>query len=53
MAIKGEIQGLYKDREQQIAIFPVTKVRAVTDDAGVGLNVLLRDTYATQDFVTK
>jgi hypothetical protein len=51
MAITGEIQGLYKDREHTHAIFPMTKVKAVTDDNGVGLNVVL-DRLATKDHVS-
>lgn len=43
MAINGQIQCLYKDRSQTEAIFPITKVRAITDDNGVGLNVLLEN----------
>lgn len=41
MSLTGEIQSLFKDKEQTQAVFPVTKTKAVSDDNGVGLNVLL------------
>lgn len=41
MPITGEIQSLYKDKDKTKLIFPTTKVKAISDDDGVGLNVLL------------
>lgn len=41
MAIEGKVRTLYTDKTQQEAIFPTTKVSAVTDDEGNGLNTLL------------
>ena len=41
MSTTGEIRTLYSDREQTQAVFPRTKVSAVSDDNGTGLNVLL------------
>ena len=55
MAITGEIKSLYKDRAQTQAIFPTTKVNAVSDESGTGLNVILDDIkndYATKAFVS-
>lgn len=43
MSVEGKIQSLFTDREQTQAIFPTTKVKAVTDDNGVGLNAILED----------
>ena len=40
MAIEGKVRTLYTDKTQQEAIFPTTKVSAVTDDEGNGLNTL-------------
>ena len=34
MPITGEIQGLYRDREQTQPVFPLTKVKAISDDDG-------------------
>lgn len=39
--VNGSIETLFKDRKQQEAVFPTTKVKAVSDDNGIGLNVLL------------
>lgn len=41
MSISGEIKSLYLDREENTALFPRTKTKAVSDDNGVGLDVLL------------
>lgn len=41
MAIEGKVRTLYTDKTQQEAIFPTTKVSAVTDNEGNGLNTLL------------
>ena len=43
MSVEGKIQSLFTDREQTQAIFPTTKVKAVSDDNGVGLNAILED----------
>lgn len=51
MPITGEIQGLYRDREQTQPVFPLTKVKAVSDDDGVGLNVLLDEMVYKGDAV--
>lgn len=47
MSISGEIRTLYKDREQTQAVFPRTKLNAVSDDNGVGLGAILEDTVHT------
>lgn len=44
MATTGEIKSLYTDINETKAIFPRTKVRAITDDNGVGLEAILADT---------
>lgn len=51
MSLVGKIQSLFLDREKTQPIFPITKVKAVSDDNGKGLNVLLDD-KASKDFVT-
>ena len=43
MAITGEIKNLYSDRERTNALFPRTKVSAVSDDSGRGLGVIIED----------
>lgn len=43
MSIQGEIRTLYSDREQTQAVFPRTKMSAVSDENGVGLNVRLEN----------
>ena len=39
--VNGNIEALFKDRKQQEAVFPITKIKAVSDDDGVGLDALL------------
>lgn len=51
MSISGEIKSLYLDREENTALFPRTKTKAVSDDRGVNLDVLLED-KASKAFVT-
>lgn len=41
MSIIGKIQSLFSDREKTQPIFPITKTKAVSDDNGVSLDVLL------------
>ena len=41
MSLTGYIKNLFIDKEKTIPLFPRTKVKAVSDDDGVGLNVLL------------
>jgi hypothetical protein len=51
MSIIGKIQSLFSDREKTQPIFPITKTKAVSDDNGVSLDVLLAD-KASESFVT-
>lgn len=44
MSITGKIKTLFSDKNKTEALFPRTKVSAVSDDNGVGLNVLLEQT---------
>ncbi len=37
----GKIKTLFSDKEKTEALFPRTKVKAITDDNGTGLDVLL------------
>ena len=41
MAVTGKIKTFFSDIAKTKAVFPRTKVKAVSDDNGVGLNVLL------------
>lgn len=41
MSLIGKIVTLFSDKEKTAPVFPRTKVSAVSDDDGVGLNVLL------------
>lgn len=43
----GKIQTLFSDKAKTIPVFPRTKVNAVSDENGVGLNVLLEDKAPT------
>lgn len=43
MSIVGKIKTLFSDKENTEALFPRTKVKAVSDDDGVGLNIILDD----------
>lgn len=52
MPIQGEIKTLYKNKNNTSPIFPTTKVKAVSDENGIGLDALLRDNYATKTYVT-
>lgn len=41
MSLTGKIMNFFADKEMTIPAFPKTKVKAVSDDNGIGLNVLL------------
>ena len=41
MALTGKIMDFFADKAMTIPAFPRTKVKAVSDDNNVGLNVLL------------
>lgn len=41
MGVTGKVKTIFTDKEKTEAIFPRTKVSAVSDDNGVGLNALL------------
>lgn len=43
MPIQGDVKNLYSDREKTRALFPTTKVSAVSDDNGVGLDALMEN----------
>lgn len=43
MSIVGKIKTLFSDKNKTEALFPRTKVSAISDDNGVGLNVILDD----------
>lgn len=52
MPIEGTINSLYLDYEQTKPLFPRTKTKAISDDNGTGLNVLLDDIHAEIDELT-
>lgn len=41
--VNGKIKTLYADRENQEAVFPRTKVNAISDENGTGLNIRLKN----------
>ena len=43
MSIEGTVQSLYTDYEQTKALFPRTKVKAVSDDNNVGLDAIIAE----------
>jgi hypothetical protein len=51
MAIQGEIKTLYTDSSKEKVLLPVTKTKAITDDQGINLDVLLAS-KASESFVT-
>lgn len=46
MSLIGKIQTLFSDKEKTTPIFPRTKVSAVSDDNGIGLDAILDDMSA-------
>ena len=51
MPIVGDIKNLYSDVEKTRALFPTTKVEAVSDEDGTGLNVILENMVYTGNAV--
>ena len=50
MATQGKVQSLYLDRNKENLIFPRTKIKAISDDNGVGLDAILSSTiYSNPD----
>jgi len=43
MSIVGKIKTLFSDKDKSEALFPRTKISAVSDDDGTGLNVILEN----------
>ena len=43
MALIGKIQTLFKDRNKTIPVYPRTKIKAISDDNGTGLEAILED----------
>lgn len=41
MSLTGKIMTLFADKEKSIPIFPRTKVKAISDDNGIGLDAIL------------
>ena len=52
MSMTGEIRSLFLDKDKNQVLFPTTKVKAISDDDGVGLNVLLEDIAYSGDPVS-
>ena len=50
MGITGKIKTLFSDRENTEALFPRTKISAVSDEEGTGLNVILESMVHVGDF---
>lgn len=51
MSLLGKIQALFADKERTQAIFPLTKVKAISDDDGTGLDAILDRAVYTDDGV--
>lgn len=49
MSLIGKIQTLFSDKDKTKPVFPRTKVSAVSDDNGVGLDALLNEIYYELD----
>ena len=43
MALIGKIQTLFKDKNKTIPVYPRTKIKAISDDNGTGLEAILED----------
>lgn len=41
MPLTGKIKNLFEDKDMTVAVFPRTKVKAISDDNGVGLDAIL------------
>lgn len=53
MALTGKIMDFFADKAMTIPAFPRTKVKAISDDDNVGLNVLLDEKVSkTEDGMT-
>lgn len=50
MSLTGKITNLFADKEKTSPIFPRTKVKAISDDDGIGLNVLLDEKASVQKY---
>ena len=51
----GKVKTLYSDKEKTEALFPRTKISAVSNASGIGLDAIIdniTENYATQAFVT-
>lgn len=51
MSLVGKIKTLFSDKEKTEPMFPRTKVKAVSDDEGVGLNVILENMVYSSEMV--
>lgn len=49
MSTLGKITSLFTDKEMTIPAFPRTKVKAVSDDNGIGLDAILRDVVHAEE----
>lgn len=53
MPIVGDIKNLYSDVEKTRALFPTTKIEAVSDEDGTGLNIILDKMVYTGEAIDK
>lgn len=51
MSIQGDIKNLYSDKERTRALFPTTKINAISDDNGTGLNAFLDSMVHVGDII--
>ena len=52
MSVTGKIKTLFSDEENTEAVFPNTKVAAVSDNNGTGLNILLDKKVSVSDAIS-
>ena len=53
MALTGKIMDFFADKAMTIPAFPRTKVKAISDDNNVGLNVILDNLSTDADIPFK
>lgn len=50
MSLIGNIKTLFEDKEKTSPVFPITKVKAISDDNGIGLDAILDTVVYTEEY---
>lgn len=50
MSLIGNIKTLFEDKEKTSPVFPITKIKAVSDDNGVGLDAILNTVVYSEEY---